>query len=85
MLNDSHGQSKVRVGSAGNTALNTNRDAKNLRQGDIVKPNFQDAQALRDHPCGAILRINGGSALVRWERELNEEKVDTKHLIKVGR
>ena len=83
MLNDSYGHRNVRVGSQGDNRLNQNRDARHLKQRDIVKPNFKDAQALRDHPRGAILNISEGTALVRWERELTEEQVEVKYLIKV--
>jgi hypothetical protein len=56
-----------------------------LRKGDIVKPNFPDAQALREHPPGVILEIGRDreEALVRWKGELNEDRIKLRLLVKV--
>ncbi len=82
MVNENfeHGWARV---SLPKYRLRPNSAAGLLRKGDIVKPNFANTKARRDHPPGVILKIDGDTALVRWKKELTEQRFKLRLLVKV--
>lgn len=83
MVNENYEHGWMRVPPEPDCQPKKNPAAKHLQQGDIVKPNCRNKQAFREHPRGVLLKIDGGTAMVRWEDQYHPIPVQLDLLIRV--